>query len=355
MSKVSPKVSIIVPIYNVEKYLQECLESLVTQTLRDIEIICVNDGSTDSSLEIIKSYAAKDNRIKIIDKPNAGYGHSCNTGFDAAAADYVGIIESDDFADVNMFADLYELITKNDVDAVKSEWYDYTGKHKKAVKGTKITSQFNTGKISSVEDKAKLIKGQPSVWSYLYKKSFLNENNIRFLETPGASFQDTSFDFKVITLAKEIYITENAYVYYRNDNAGSSVNIKGNGEFIFKEFAEIDRFLNEHPDLKTAYNVHKFQKQYKTYYWLLRRVAPKYRQEVFEKFVKEFQNYHNNGELDEPKGLQLVNNPQKAWKKFQWKLVETRFKDFKRNLISVRISSKRTRIELFGRQVVRIG
>jgi glycosyltransferase involved in cell wall biosynthesis len=104
-----PKVSIIVPIYNVEKYLRECLDSIVKQTLKDIEIVCVNDGSTDSSLDIIKEYAEKDERVKYIDKPNSGYGISMNQGLDKAQGEYIGIVESDDFIKPEMFEELYNL------------------------------------------------------------------------------------------------------------------------------------------------------------------------------------------------------------------------------------------------------
>lgn len=90
------KVSIVVPIYNVEKYLRQCLDSIVNQTLKNIEIICVNDGSTDNSLKIIQEFADKDSRIKIINKENTGYGNSMNIGFDAAIGEYIGIVESDD-------------------------------------------------------------------------------------------------------------------------------------------------------------------------------------------------------------------------------------------------------------------
>jgi len=357
-----PKVSIVVPIYNVEKYLQECLESLVTQTLQDIEIICVNDGSTDRSGEIVYAYASKDNRIKVINKLNAGYGHSCNVGLDAASADYIGIIEPDDFADKNMFFDLYTLITENNVDIVKSEWYNFTNRNKKTVKCSQIISKLKPGKISSVEDKKNLLKTPASVWSFLYKKSFLNDNNIRFLETRGASFQDTSFNFKVITLAKDIYFTSNAYVYYRQDNPNCSTLRKDGGEFIYKEYAEIDRFLNAHSDLKKIYKGQKLQKQYDAYSWNLKRVASAYRREVFEKFVKEFQKYDRNGELDDvafeilnkSKVILLINNPKKAWAKFQRKFIVTKFKDFKRHLISVQINSKRANIEIFGKQILRI-
>ena len=106
------KVSIVVPIYNVEKYLRQCLNSIINQTLKDIEIICVNDGSTDLSTQIINEFAEKDNRIKIINKENSGYGASMNRGFDSATGEYLGIVESDDYADPCMFEKLYGIAKK---------------------------------------------------------------------------------------------------------------------------------------------------------------------------------------------------------------------------------------------------
>ena len=120
-----PKISVLIPIYNVEKYLRECLESLVNQTFQDIEFICINDGSTDSSLKILEEYAQKDSRIKIINKENSGYGASMNMGLDAASGEYIGIVESDDFVSSNMFEDLYNLAEKNNADIVKSDYYTY--------------------------------------------------------------------------------------------------------------------------------------------------------------------------------------------------------------------------------------
>ena len=114
------KVSVLVPIYNVEEFLPECLDSLVNQTLRDIEIICINDGSTDNSLNIIKKYASKDNRIKIIDKKNTGYGDSMNQGLKKAMGEYVGIVESDDFIERDAFEIMYNLAKKKNVEVVKT-------------------------------------------------------------------------------------------------------------------------------------------------------------------------------------------------------------------------------------------
>ena len=103
-----PKVSVIIPIYNNERYLRECFDSAVGQTLRDIEIICVNDGSTDGSLAVMREYEASDPRIKVIDKPNGGYGQTMNCGLAAATGEYVAFLESDD--SINLSA--YEKLAK---------------------------------------------------------------------------------------------------------------------------------------------------------------------------------------------------------------------------------------------------
>ena len=121
------KVSVLVPVYNVEEFLPECLDSLVGQTLKDIEIICINDGSRDGSLDIIKEYAKKDSRIVVIDKKNSGYGDSMNKGLAKASGEYVGIVESDDFIDRDAFEIMYELAKKYDVEIVKGNYYEYYG------------------------------------------------------------------------------------------------------------------------------------------------------------------------------------------------------------------------------------
>lgn len=102
-----PKVSIIVPIYNVQEYLRECLDSLLSQTLQEIEIICVNDGSTDHSPEILESYATLDARVKVMHKENSGYGASMNQGIRAASGEYIGIVEPDDYVETEMYEELY--------------------------------------------------------------------------------------------------------------------------------------------------------------------------------------------------------------------------------------------------------
>ena len=124
-----PKLSILVPCYNTEKYLPQCLDCILAQTLKDIEIICVNDGSTDSTLDILKSYQRKDSRITIIDKINTGYGDSLNRAIELANGEYIGIVEPDDYLDVEMYKTLYDTSIQYDLDKCRCLFHDvYTDK-----------------------------------------------------------------------------------------------------------------------------------------------------------------------------------------------------------------------------------
>ena len=112
------KVSIIIPVYNVEKYLKKCLDSVINQTYKDIEIICVNDGSKDGSENILKEYATKDSRIKIIEKKNGGLSSARNAGLDVASGEYCYFVDSDDWIELNTIEKLTDIILSNDVDVV---------------------------------------------------------------------------------------------------------------------------------------------------------------------------------------------------------------------------------------------
>ena len=240
-----PNVSILVPICNVEKFLDKCLQSLVGQTLKDIEIICINDGSSDSSLSIIKGFAALDNRIVIIDKVNTGYGDSMNKGLDIARGEYIGIVESDDYAEPEMFERLYGLAKKYNADVVKSNFdYYWENPEKKVYKNnlniSSIKKDLNCGKM-------KIFFGLPSIWSGIYKRKWLIQNDIWFLPTPGASYQDTSFNFKVGCVAQNIVLTNESFLNYRQDNLNSSVKNASleKAYLLHKEWEEAERYMHE--------------------------------------------------------------------------------------------------------------
>ena len=208
------KVSIIIPTYNVEMYLVECMESVVNQTLKDIEIICINDGSTDGSLEILKSYAQKDDRIVLVDKENGGYGIGMNIGLDKATGEYIGIVEPDDFIPLNMYSDFYRF--KRDSETEDMELvYNHLSPNKE---------DYNI--VFNPSETPKAIRYIMNTWSGIYKRSFIEEFHIRHNETPGASFQDNGFWFQTFAYAKRGMIIDKPYYMNRRDNPNSSVHNK---------------------------------------------------------------------------------------------------------------------------------
>lgn len=275
-----PKVSIVVPIYNVERYLRQCLDSIANQTLEDIEVICVNDGSKDSSLEIIMEYVSKDPRFKVIDKPNSGYGNSMNRGFDMAEGEYIGIVESDDYAEPDMFEKLYNCAKENDLDACKSGFFFYYSVPEEKNIPSKIASYIMckdvfcpTDDFKSLREQIEFFNIKPTIWSAIYKKEFVRENNIRFNETPGASFQDTSFNFKVWALAKRVKLLEECFLHYRQDNESSSINSASKVFCVCDEYREIEAFLEQHPDKKAKLDIVKNALKYNTYIWNYERLS----------------------------------------------------------------------------------
>lgn len=280
------KITIIVPIYNVEKYLRECLDSLLNQTFKDIEILCMNDGSTDGSVQILEEYKNKDKRIRVINKKNSGYGATMNMGIDAANSEYIGIIESDDVAKPEMFENLYNLITKYNCDVVKSDFFLYYSKQNKLVKNNIMQGKI-INKVTNVDEDIEILGICPSIWSCLYKKDFLLKNNIRFLETPGASYQDTSFYQKVILSAKKVFLTDNAYVQYRVDNENSSVNNRGKIYCITDEYKEIHKYIDKKAELK-KYEQYIYMLQFNAYQWNIDRLAKNFKKEFFDYYYKEF-------------------------------------------------------------------
>ena len=294
--KKQPKVSILVPCYNVEKYLPQCLDSIVNQTLEDIEIICINDGSTDNTLNIIKDYAKRDSRIVIIDKPNEGYGKSMNRGLDAATGEYVGIVESDDWVDTDMFANLAKIADKTKVDVVKSNFYEYTTENGETNKKVYNVPHQDIDKIINPRIQSGIFWGCAAIWSAIYKRSFLIKNNVRFLETPGASYQDTAFNFKVFAMAPHAWLTEHAFLHYRCDNTNSSVKSSGKICCICDEWDEIDRYVSEHFS-KTS-NIWRLipHIKYGGYLWNSNRLADAERTKFLKnRFQKDFKYYIQNG------------------------------------------------------------
>lgn len=246
----TPRISILVPIYNVESYLSTCLESLINQTLKDLEIICINDGSTDKSLDIIKSYQTKDSRIKLINKPNTGYGDSMNQGLRKAQGAYIGIVEPDDYIELNAFKFMLHFAESLKLDVLRTNYYTHID-GKADVKTHFLVpqipdSELPLNQVIRPRDYPAVFYQPPAIWSAIYRREFLIENQIEFLPTPGASYQDTGFNFKVWAMARRGFFCTEAFLHYRLDNASSSVKDPKKANFVNQEYTSITEYLQKH-------------------------------------------------------------------------------------------------------------
>lgn len=296
------KVSIIVPAYNVEPYLVECMESITRQTLSDIEIICINDGSTDGTLKILKSYAEKDPRIVLIDKENGGYGIGMNIGLSVATGEYIGIVEPDDFVPVNMFGDLYEIAKSNDLDFVKADFYRF----ERASNGDMFLTYNHLDRKNQYYNQVfdpshtpEAIRFIMNTWSGIYRKAFLDEYHIRHNETPGASFQDNGFWFQTFAFAKRGMVIDKPYYMNRRDNPNSSVKNVQKIYCINAEYDHIRDVLMQYPEtwerFKTYYTLKRFHNSVAT----LRRISNEFKKDYVERFSKEMKRAKQMGEMDE--------------------------------------------------------
>ena len=177
------KVSVIVPVYNNEEYLDKCLSSLIGQSLEDIEIICVNDGSGDSSLDILNKYKQKDNRIVVLSQENQGAGASRNNGIDIANGEYISFVDADDWLEENALKKLYENAVRNNSEIVLfnsvERWPDSQTKERIYIPPDDETDYDNLV-FDYNYSKNLVMNAMFVVWSKIYKTSFLKENNIRF-------------------------------------------------------------------------------------------------------------------------------------------------------------------------------
>ncbi len=298
-----PKVSLLMPIMNVERYLRESLGSACGQSLQDIEIICIDDGSTDSSPEIINEFAKRDERVRVITKSNSGYGDSMNQGLAAARGEFIGILEPDDI----MYPEALEKLTVAadavHADIAKGNFELFWSQPEERTEFFEIAAKRKCGASSCPRDDEFIFFQKPSIWSAVYRSEFLETQGIRFLPTPGASFQDCSFSFKAFAAANCVVYVHDAMLRYRQDNEGSSVNAKNKVFCTCDEYAEIERWLRdefarEHGDdaarrlLRVAHVA-----KYDSYMWSYVRLAPEFRVLFLERMAREFSESIERGEM----------------------------------------------------------
>ena len=299
-----PKVSIIIPTYNVVNYLRECMESVTRQTLKDIEIICINDGSTDGSLQILKEYANKDSRIVLVDKKNEGYGVGMNIGLDKATGEYIGIVEPDDFVPLNMYEDLYNAAKENDLDFVKADFYRFTrdsenGNMELIYNHLDATGE-NYNQVINPFEKPYITKFIMNTWSGIYRREYIEEYHIRHNTTPGASFQDNGFFWQTFIYAKRCMFIDKPYYMNRRDNPNSSVNNKQKVYCMNVEYDFIrDIFMQKgNEKLWEKFKYYYNYKRYFNYAFTIGRISDEFKREYVERISKEMKRAVELDEVD---------------------------------------------------------
>ena len=288
-----PKVSVIIPVYNVSAYLQECLESIINQTLKDIEIVCVNDGSTDNSLNILKEYAKKDKRIKIIDQKNGGIGNARNNGIRYAKAPYVLFVDSDDWLDLTCLEKLYDKISSTDSDICIYGLQEYDESKNKFVEDAYYDTscyKIREHDICDFKEIKSFIFRRFGAFVKMYKRDFFIQKNLFFPEK--VLFEDVLTHVKAITLAKKISFCDENLYFYRMNRKGSIMNVaKANPKVfdIFLALESVGRFLiKEHLDVYLRKEYKDFVNEQIAFH--IRRTGDEALRKRFEKAAQEFKN-----------------------------------------------------------------
>ena len=291
-----PDVSVAVPVYNAEPYMRRCLDSLQNQTLETVEFICVNDGSTDGSLEVLREYARKDPRFKVVDRKNAGYGAALTLGFKKARGEYVTTLDPDDWIELNAYERLIATARKFDCDMVKANyWEEGSGA---AVK-KELFKAFGYLTPFSPLEQPKILLTTPTIWAALYRRSFLIDNGLTLTERPGSSYQDAAFTLCCWMAVRSVVLMEDAFVHYWRNRADSATN---SGGFVFavcEEYELARAYLERNLPELSAVIPSFVAREIDTCRWNFNRIQPSERLGFCRRWASNLEYERDKGWLDE--------------------------------------------------------
>lgn len=256
------KISVIIPVYNAGRYLDKCLDSVENQTLKEIEIICVNDGSKDNSIDILKKHAANDNRIRIIDQENAGVSAARNNGIRSAKGEYITFVDADDYIETCTYKSCMDVILKENPDVFV---YKYRSNEDEEVPQNIEVSKCNSYNHSNFISAYK--NSHPAVWDKIFKRELLFDNEIFFKEDVVFA-EDHVFTLMAFVRANKIVDCPNKFYYYRTENQNSIVNstklqkkmestIKAN-KYLLKDFHNLGIYEHDLMFLEEFIEVEKY-------------------------------------------------------------------------------------------------
>lgn len=348
------KISIIVPVYGVEKYLKECVDSILAQTLTDIEVLLIDDGGKDNCPAMIDEYASKDDRIVAIHKQNGGYGHTCNVGLERANGEYVAIVEPDDFIDKNMYQDLYNAAVENNADIVRSNYIENFDLGRDSYQ--KI-SPDNVGEkpkgVFTLKEFPVLFDTHPSIWTCLFKKEFLNKHNIRFIEAPGAGWTDNPFQVQTFCLADRMVYVDKAYYYWRKVNLKDEKDLR-DCTIPFKRTKEIHDWLKENNITDEGILANLYNREI-DYLHILHKMLNWKDIKIYSEYLKEYLesvdfSVIENSDIIKPREKRFVKKLKRC---YRCAIFQDKFKRFKDFMFKFRWNKKNKYLYLLGHCVFR--
>ncbi len=283
------QISIIVTMHNAEHFIEDCLNSAICQTFSEIEILCMDGGSTDATPQILKKFKEKDARIRIINDANTSYGHKVNRGIDEAKGTYISVLESDDMYELDMLSKLYEIAETKQLDYVNADYrnfFDINGFRFYQDVAMYDAGSYNRVITPSHKDPLDLY---PRYWTGLFRKSFLAKHNIRMNESAGASFQDMSFRFLTAILAESCYHLKTPVYLYRIDNPASSMHDLKKTVVIADEHNFLKNELKKRKLYDKTILFSAYQWKYMDFRGNMRNLIGTYREELFLRYLQELQ------------------------------------------------------------------
>lgn len=282
------KISVIVTIHNAEKYLEKCIESVLEQTFTEIEILCVDGGSVDSSSQILHKYAAQDHRIHIVNDSNTSYGHKVNKGISLAQGKYISVLESDDMYLPEMLERLYKAAEEYCVDFVNADYLEFW--ESEGEQYERLVQMYPEEDYNKRIENRKHPESMRQIlryWTGIFRKDFLIKNNVRMNESPGASFQDMSFRFLTSALAESSFHLNIPVYLYRTDNIFSSVYDPKKAIVIGDEFDFLKKELQRRKIDNPYIWQHFYKWKYNDFYGNLIRFNREERQALLERCYQE--------------------------------------------------------------------
>ena len=295
---ICPKISVIIPVYNAEKYLRKCLDSVILQTYRNLEILCVNDGSTDGSADILREYRAKDDRVRVFEQEHSGTANARNYAMTAANGEYLSFVDADDW----LLLSLYEIFVKLNPNAgvdiynFNAESFVENSKDiftKKMLNIDVWKNHYTEDTIHTFYDCTDPFTGNLTVCNKIYNAHFLRKNNIRFLE--NKIFEHQLFHMQTFMKAETILVSSETYYRYRISNESAVSNSLGSNVFdIFDIFENISDTVRA-AGVEDAYKYAVFQYKYTQLNTLFHKIRFSLKQKFFEKMKSYLQSIDMSG------------------------------------------------------------